>query len=237
MGVGTCVGSGPADFALLLVRVYAHGVGCNPPRAARRASLACLPVPVAVCERLCLHLVRHVQECHPDLISLASSIYFTFVIEPSSAPKGSAKVRVYFLGVELRARTVDMTALVVVNGSGSFFFISTIFCRLHVFERLQSKEVHMMPRQVLTGVKGVTAKLLAKMEQRLMAGAGKKRKDIFREFLQDVIRKANPAGDPQQPKKAMIKELPEKVIIRKNMQNRSMRAGDDEILPVDLDEL
>jgi hypothetical protein len=98
----------------------------------------------------------------------------------------------------------------------------------------------MEPRRVLTSVKGVTAKSLAKMEAKMVHGGIKKRKEIFREFLQDVIRKATPAGQQQQqqPKKPTIKELPEKLIIRKHMQDQRRRPDDDSAaLPFDLDEL
>ena len=94
----------------------------------------------------------------------------------------------------------------------------------------------MEPRRVLTSVKGVSPKLLANMEQRLAQGAGKKKKDIFRDFLQDVIRKANPRQE-QQPKKPTIKELPERVIIRKTVGQYRPRHHDDDIVPFDLDEL
>jgi hypothetical protein len=89
--------------------------------------------------------------------------------------------------------------------------------------------VHPEPRRVLASIKGVSPKRLDTMDQRMRTGGAKQRKDVFREFMQDVIRKANP-GQPQAPKKPTISELPEKVIIRKSMA--AQRARDDDLLPV-----
>jgi hypothetical protein len=75
------------------------------------------------------------------------------------------------------------------------------------------------------------------MEQRMRTGGAKQRKDVFREFLQDVIRKANPGQQPQGPKKSTIAELPEKVIIRKSVAAQRAHADDPVPFTFDGDDL
>ncbi len=86
----------------------------------------------------------------------------------------------------------------------------------------QGSAVAEEPRRELIALKGVSPKSIEKLDQRLRTGGMKQRKQVFREFLQDVIRKANP-GQHAGPRKPTIAELPERLIIRRTLSAQRVR--------------